>query len=168
MLYIEDMFSWGGDFSFRIGFNFKFYVSTKLFIFTYNDTVLPTMQLFLFFPFHNMFWPQLAIIRCLNLPELLWCIECHSFTSHVTAIFHDFKCCNHKPALVKLPYAVIYFLLKFIKKCLSQKFCKILRKSGGIAPPFLTSALDEGEWSASLPSCFTPGEIIPGTHWIGG
>jgi hypothetical protein len=26
---------------------------------------------------------------------------------------------------------------------------------GGIAPQFLTSALDEGEWSASCPGCFT-------------
>jgi hypothetical protein len=30
--------------------------------------------------------------------------------------------------------------------------------SGGIAPPFLASALDGGEWSASLPGRFTPGE----------
>jgi hypothetical protein len=36
--------------------------------------------------------------------------------------------------------------------------------SGGVAPQFLASALDEGEWSASLPSCFTLGEITPGTH----
>jgi hypothetical protein len=40
--------------------------------------------------------------------------------------------------------------------------------SGGIAPPFLTSALDGGEWSASRPYRFTPGERAPGTHWIGG
>jgi hypothetical protein len=40
--------------------------------------------------------------------------------------------------------------------------------SGGIAPPFLTSALDGGEWSASLPGRFTPGERAPDTHWIGG
>jgi hypothetical protein len=39
--------------------------------------------------------------------------------------------------------------------------------SGGIAPQFLTSALD-AEWSASRPDCFTPGERAPGTHWIGG
>jgi hypothetical protein len=39
---------------------------------------------------------------------------------------------------------------------------KTFFESGGIAP------LDGGEWSAS-PSCrFTPGEIVPGTHWIGG
>jgi hypothetical protein len=40
--------------------------------------------------------------------------------------------------------------------------------SEGIAPPFLTSTLDGGELSASYPHCFTPGEITPGTHWIGG
>jgi hypothetical protein len=33
---------------------------------------------------------------------------------------------------------------------------------------FLNSALDGGEWSASRPDRFTPGEIAPGTHWIGG
>jgi hypothetical protein len=38
---------------------------------------------------------------------------------------------------------------------------------GGIAPPFLTSALDGGEWSASLPCRFTRGERAPGTAWIG-
>jgi hypothetical protein len=32
--------------------------------------------------------------------------------------------------------------------------------SGGIAPPFLTSLLDVGEWSASRPDRFT--------HWMGG
>jgi hypothetical protein len=34
------------------------------------------------------------------------------------------------------------------------------------APPFLTSALDGGEWSASRPCRFTPGERTCGTHWI--
>jgi 2-polyprenyl-6-methoxyphenol hydroxylase-like FAD-dependent oxidoreductase len=33
---------------------------------------------------------------------------------------------------------------------------------------FLTSALFGGEWSASRPACFAPGERVPGTHWIGG
>jgi hypothetical protein len=45
---------------------------------------------------------------------------------------------------------------------------KTLWGSGGIAPPFVTSALDAGEWSASRPGRFTPGEIALGTHWIGG
>jgi hypothetical protein len=31
----------------------------------------------------------------------------------------------------------------------------------------LTSALDGGEWSASLPGSFTPTERAPGTHLIG-
>jgi hypothetical protein len=33
---------------------------------------------------------------------------------------------------------------------------------------FLTSTLDGGKWSASSPDCFTPGEKVPITHWIGG
>jgi hypothetical protein len=33
---------------------------------------------------------------------------------------------------------------------------------------FSTSALVGGEWSASRPGRFTPGEKAPGTHWIGG
>jgi hypothetical protein len=33
---------------------------------------------------------------------------------------------------------------------------------------FLNSALVGGEWSASRPGRFTPGEREPGTHWIGG
>jgi hypothetical protein len=33
---------------------------------------------------------------------------------------------------------------------------------------FLTSALVGGEWSASRPVRFTPGERAPGTHSIGG
>jgi hypothetical protein len=33
---------------------------------------------------------------------------------------------------------------------------------------FLISALAGGEWSASRPCRFTPGEGTPGTHWIGG
>jgi len=33
---------------------------------------------------------------------------------------------------------------------------------------FLTPALDEGEWSASLPGQFAPRVRIPGTHRTGG
>jgi hypothetical protein len=33
---------------------------------------------------------------------------------------------------------------------------------------FLTSALAGGDWSASLPGQFTPGERAPGTLWTGG
>jgi hypothetical protein len=40
--------------------------------------------------------------------------------------------------------------------------------SGGIAPFILTSALDGGEWPASLPGRFTHREGASGTHWIGG
>jgi hypothetical protein len=34
-----------------------------------------------------------------------------------------------------------------------------------MAPPLLTSALDGGEWWASRPGCFTPGERAPDSHW---
>jgi hypothetical protein len=40
--------------------------------------------------------------------------------------------------------------------------------SGGTAPPFLTSALDGGEWLASRPGRFAPGERVTGVHRIGG
>jgi hypothetical protein len=40
--------------------------------------------------------------------------------------------------------------------------------SGGTAPPFLTSALDGGEWPASRPGSFTTGERTPGTYSTGG
>jgi hypothetical protein len=39
--------------------------------------------------------------------------------------------------------------------------------SGVIAPPFMTSVLDGGEWSASRPGPFTHGERAPDTQWIG-
>jgi hypothetical protein len=42
------------------------------------------------------------------------------------------------------------------------------RGSGDIAPPFLISALDGGEWADSRPDRFNPGESAPGTQWIGG
>jgi hypothetical protein len=37
-------------------------------------------------------------------------------------------------------------------------------RSGDIVPRFLSSALDEGEWSASRSSCLIPREAAPGTH----
>jgi hypothetical protein len=40
--------------------------------------------------------------------------------------------------------------------------------SGGIAPPFLTSEIDGGEWSVSHPGYFTLREKAPGTHCIEG
>jgi hypothetical protein len=40
--------------------------------------------------------------------------------------------------------------------------------SGGITPAFLTLALGGGEWSALRPGRFTPVEIAPVTHCIGG
>jgi hypothetical protein len=39
--------------------------------------------------------------------------------------------------------------------------------SGGMNPPFLTLALDEGEWSASLPGHFTNNGKSLSIYWIG-
>jgi hypothetical protein len=39
--------------------------------------------------------------------------------------------------------------------------------NGGIAPPFLTSALYGCEWSSSHTCPFTSRKEVPGTHWIG-
>jgi hypothetical protein len=38
----------------------------------------------------------------------------------------------------------------------------------GIAPPFLTSALDEGKWSVSRLCRFHPEETTPSARWVGG
>jgi hypothetical protein len=43
-----------------------------------------------------------------------------------------------------------------------------MKTHGGVELTILTSSLDEGEWSASRPGRFTPGERAPSTHWIGG
>jgi hypothetical protein len=40
-------------------------------------------------------------------------------------------------------------------------------KSGRIGTPYLTSALDGGEWSVSRPGRFTTRERDPSTHWVG-
>jgi hypothetical protein len=39
--------------------------------------------------------------------------------------------------------------------------------SGGVAPPFLISARDGGDWLFSLRARFTPGDRAPVTHLIG-
>jgi hypothetical protein len=40
--------------------------------------------------------------------------------------------------------------------CLIKRYAMKTWGSGGIAPPFFTSVLDGGEWSASQPGRFTP------------
>jgi hypothetical protein len=40
--------------------------------------------------------------------------------------------------------------------------------SEGIVPPFLTSALDKGKWSASSLGRYTPVERATGIHYIRG
>jgi hypothetical protein len=40
--------------------------------------------------------------------------------------------------------------------------------SGGMVPPFLTSAVDGGEWSASRPGGFISEETAHGARYVGG
>jgi hypothetical protein len=42
-----------------------------------------------------------------------------------------------------------------------------MKTCDGVEVSFLTSALDGGEWLASLPCRFTPGKKVSGAHWIG-
>jgi hypothetical protein len=52
---------------------------------------------------------------------------------------------------------------------ISQELChEDIYGSRGIAPPFLTSTLDGGEWTAFRPCRLTPGTPPPCTHCIGG
>jgi hypothetical protein len=61
-----------------------------------------------------------------------------------------------------------------VKVKLSQCFNRLPRHRGVLEEwrysftHSLTSDLDGGEWSASRPGRFTPREIAPVTHWIGG
>jgi hypothetical protein len=53
---------------------------------------------------------------------------------------------------------------------LARRVQVVGRKFGGVEVQlhaFLTSASDEGKWSALHPGCFTPRETAHGTHWIG-
>jgi hypothetical protein len=60
-------------------------------------------------------------------------------------------------------------MVKLYLCLLSYTLCQEnIRGSGSIAPLFLTSALDGGEWSASCPCRFTRMERATDTHWIGG
>jgi hypothetical protein len=73
---------------------------------------------------------------------------CYCISSHVTDIT------LHTKVKVKLSL------------CLTKYHAmKAYWGSGRIAPPFITSVLDGGEWSASCNGRFTPGERAPGTDW---
>jgi hypothetical protein len=76
-------------------------------------------------------------------------------------------------------YNVIFVVLTVIIVIINKKnnmyLCLInqalrhegIRKSVGIAPLFLTSAIDGGEWSDLRFGRFATGKRTPGTHWIG-
>jgi hypothetical protein len=77
--------------------------------------------------------------------------------------------CSAGPRFVRACSAtdLFYFILK-----VKQSRYTPWRRLGGeevYSYSFSTSALDGGEWSASLPGrAFTPGERTPGTHCTGG
>jgi hypothetical protein len=73
---------------------------------------------------------------------------------------------GRKPATNRLRYGAA--LRPRLRWKNSIKIYRNVWRSGGTAPPFLTSTLDGGEWSASRPASFTPVERAPGIHWIGG
>jgi hypothetical protein len=51
---------------------------------------------------------------------------------------------------------------------LPSKLCLcLIKRHGGIASPFLTSALDGQEWQASRTGQVNLEEAAPGTHWLG-
>jgi hypothetical protein len=54
-----------------------------------------------------------------------------------------------------------------VKLSLRLHYAMKTYSGGGIAPPFLTSALDGGEWSASRPGRFTPGKQSPPPYLLG-
>jgi hypothetical protein len=55
--------------------------------------------------------------------------------------------------------AILYLINKHHAK-------KIVPGSGSVAPPFLTSPIDGGEWSVSRPGRFTHGEISQEPVWM--
>jgi hypothetical protein len=60
--------------------------------------------------------------------------------------------------------------LKFesLSASLEQKFSLYSMKHQVMTTYFLTSILDVGDWLASRPDCFTPGERPLDTRWTGG
>jgi hypothetical protein len=66
--------------------------------------------------------------------------------------------------------ATCYYLTGKAVPVLNYKSIMLRRHVGKrrCTPLFLTSTLDGGEWSASLPCRFSPKERHPAAHWIGG
>jgi hypothetical protein len=56
-------------------------------------------------------------------------------------------------------------MLNYVMKHNSMK---AYEECGGVAPPFLTSALDGDEWSASRTYHISPGDGVPSTRCIRG
>jgi hypothetical protein len=105
---------------------------------------------------------------------LMKCLQCHIFyTSDCNACLLLATCLAYSQTLkVDGVYSYktsvnLYRTTRHYKVNLSLCHDDIWA-SGGIASPFLISALDGGEWSASRFHRFSPGKIAPGNHCIGG
>jgi hypothetical protein len=113
--------------------------------------------------------------QCKYMGQLLaWTLRCDMVVQH--SRLRDFACYQISFALhsyMRLAN-VGFFRIFQINSCNSaypiERDVYVMKTWGneGIASSFLTSALDGVERSASRFCRFTPGERIPGTHWIGG
>jgi hypothetical protein len=111
----------------------------------------------------------------------LWivCTKCVIWVRKLTSQAHMMdgeRTCKLFCCLINLQHYVIWLCLKscsltesrrkvgikYRQRCSCALWHVDIWERGGIAPPFLISARDGGEWSASRPCNFTPG--IP---WIG-
>jgi hypothetical protein len=70
--------------------------------------------------------------------------------------------------MLSLPTQALHFIVFEKGKVVPVLSYLSIWESADIALPFLTSSIDGGEWSASCPGRFTPGERAPDTHWIRG
>jgi hypothetical protein len=96
-----------------------------------------------------------------------------SFVCHIFHLLSSSDCIlNLKKSWQKhFTFHISYKKGKMFKLSLCLTKYHAMKTIGGVEVQlhaFLTSALDGGEWSASHPGCFTPGERAPGTHCIGG
>jgi hypothetical protein len=74
------------------------------------------------------------------------------------------------PCLLRLHEVIIANIKVKLSLCVINKTPRHedASGSGDTVPPFLTSVLDGGEWSASRSGHFISGGRASGTHWVGG
>jgi hypothetical protein len=67
----------------------------------------------------------------------------------------------HSYSILEILKAKVKFSLRLIKEAPCHED---VWGSGGVAPPFLTLALDGNEWSASRPGRFNARRRVPGAY----